>query len=123
MLPGSTMTLPRRLHLASAAILLIGAVAAGIVFLTATPRVDEDVVAYRISGGRAYPVTLEHSTRDVQILEAEGGRANVAAAEFSGWIGSLWHGRRLSYTLAAITLALAGLCAGIAHLSIKVVAE
>lgn len=53
---------------------------------------------------------------EVQILEAEGGRANVAAAELDDWIASLWYGRRLSYTFA-VTVALAALCAGIARLS------
>jgi hypothetical protein len=122
-MPGSSLTLRRPLHLASAAILLVGWVAALLVFLTATRSVDDDVVGYRITGGQAFPITLGHSTRDVQILEAQGGRANLAAAELDAWIGSLWHGRRLSYTLAAVSVALAGLCAGIAHLSIKVVEE
>ena len=122
-LPAASMKLSRRLYLASVAILVVGGIAAGIVFLKATPRVDEDVVAYRISGGRAYPITLENSPREVRMLEAEGGRANVAAAELDDWIGSLWRGQRLSYALAAISVALAGLCAGMAHLSIKVAAE
>ena len=110
--------LARPLYLASAVILLVGGVAAALVFVTAAPNLDEDVVGYRMVDGHTYPVTLEQSARDMQILRAEGGRANVAAAELDAWAGSLWRGRRLSYTLAAISAVLAGLCAGIAR-SIK----
>lgn len=91
-----------------------------IVFLTATRSVGKDIVPYRIAGGHEFPIMLEHSTRDLQILEGQGGRANVAAAELDARIGSLWHGQRLAYAVAAMSVALAGLCAGIGRLSIKV---
>jgi hypothetical protein len=37
-------------------------------------------------------------------LEVYGGKANVLAAEFRDWFDSLWHGRRLAFTVAALAL-------------------
>ncbi len=90
-------------------ILTLGCAAALLVFATASPAPDADIVGYRLVAGQIFPVRLEDSARNVQTLEAIGGRANLDAAEFDAWIGSLWHGRRLSYTLATVTLLLAGL--------------
>lgn len=36
-----------------------------------------------------------------------GGKTNMVMGEFSEWLGSLWHGKRLAFTVAAITLLLA----------------
>jgi multisubunit Na+/H+ antiporter MnhB subunit len=36
-----------------------------------------------------------------------GGKTNMVMSEFAEWFGSLWHGKRLAYTVAAITLLLA----------------
>ena len=36
------------------------------------------------------------------------GKANVLAAEFTRWLGSLWHGRRLALTVACATVLVAG---------------
>ena len=36
-----------------------------------------------------------------------GGKANLLGSEFAEWFGNLWHGKRLAYTVAAITLFLA----------------
>ncbi|HKB81721.1 MAG TPA: hypothetical protein VKD04_00795 [Burkholderiales bacterium] len=37
-----------------------------------------------------------------------GGKANLLGSEFAEWLGTLWHGRRLAFTVACITLLLAG---------------
>lgn len=111
------------LYIASAAILSLGCAATLFVFLTASPIPDADIVGYRLIGGRIFPVTIEDSARAAQTLEAVGGRANVDAAEFDAWIGSLWHGRRLAYTLVSAALLLAGLCAHAARLTSEGPAE
>jgi hypothetical protein len=36
-----------------------------------------------------------------------GGKTNLVMGEFMEWIGSLWHGKRLSVTIAVLTLLLA----------------
>ena len=37
-------------------------------------------------------------------MEMVGGTANLVASDITDWLGSLWHGRNLAYTLAVITL-------------------
>ena len=37
-----------------------------------------------------------------------GGKTNMALGEFAEWIGSLWHGTRLAFTVAALTALVAG---------------
>ncbi|HVY07666.1 MAG TPA: hypothetical protein VHB46_16950 [Burkholderiales bacterium] len=37
-----------------------------------------------------------------------GGKTNMVLGELAEWIGSLWQGKRLAGTVAAITLLLAG---------------
>lgn len=73
------------------------------------------VVGDRIIDGQTLPMKFEESKTDVRLLRLVGGQANVDAAEITAWAGSLWHGKRLSYTLVVISLLLAGLCAGIAR--------
>jgi hypothetical protein len=36
-----------------------------------------------------------------------GGKTNMVMGEFMEWFASLWHGRRLAYTVGVITLLLA----------------
>jgi multisubunit Na+/H+ antiporter MnhB subunit len=36
-----------------------------------------------------------------------GGKTNMVMGELAEWLGSLWHGKRLAFTVAAITLLLA----------------
>jgi hypothetical protein len=36
-----------------------------------------------------------------------GGKANLLGSEFADWLGALWHGKRLAYTVAVLTLLLA----------------
>jgi hypothetical protein len=116
MAPGPFSTPRRRLYLAAAIILVAGWAAAACVFVTSTGTVDADAVAYRIVGGNSYPITLGESKRDLQKLERLGGKATVWVVGLDAWLGSLWHGQRLSYTLALLSTAVAGLCAYIAGL-------
>jgi hypothetical protein len=111
------------LYAASAIILLVGCVAAFLVFLAAAPDTDPDIVGYRLVGGHVFPVRREDSLRAVRTLESVGGSAYVDAAELDDWIGALWHGRRLSYTLVVAAFVLAGLCAGAARVVAEDVAQ
>jgi hypothetical protein len=52
----------------------------------------------------------------MQQVERLGGMSAVYALEFHRWFLSLWHGRRLAYTLAALSAAVALLCFYIAGL-------
>lgn len=122
-MPASRLTRSQSLYVASAVIFSLGCAAALLIFLTASPEGDADIVGYRLIGGRIFPVTIEDSALSVQTLEARGGRANLYAAELDAWIGSLWHGRRLSCTFVSATIVLAGLCAYAAHVTTEGVAK
>ena len=47
------------------------------------------------------------SKRYIRELELYGGKFNVLAAEFSQWLGGLWHGKSLAFTISGISLSLA----------------
>jgi hypothetical protein len=117
MTAGPLSTPRRRLHLAAAVILIVGWAAAAGVFVTSTGGADADAVAYRIVGGSSYPITLGESKRDLQKVQRLGGDAAVGVVRFDSWLRSLGHGRRLSYTLALLSTAVAGLCAYLAGLA------
>ena len=45
------------------------------------------------------------TNRDVLELEKMGGKSAVVAADFEEWFASIWHGRRLAYTVAVLSIA------------------
>lgn len=114
-MPESAWSLSRGLYLASALILLVGWVAAALLFVNTAQNLQQVSVGYRIDGNHTFAISLEQSKGDQRMLREEGGEANVDAAELDAWAGSLWRGRRLSYTLVVISAVLALLCAGIAR--------
>jgi hypothetical protein len=50
----------------------------------------------------------EDSKQYLRDLERYGGKANVLATELTDWFNGLWHGRRLAFTVACITVLIAG---------------
>jgi hypothetical protein len=79
------------------AIVLAGGWAAAVaVFLLAAP-VQEDADVY----------DLTHSRRYERQLQVIGGKAAVMGNEINDWLASLWHGKRLAYTIAAGTAVVA----------------
>jgi hypothetical protein len=49
----------------------------------------------------------EDSKRYLREMQVYGGSANVLATELREWFDSLWHGERLAFTVAVLTLLLA----------------
>jgi hypothetical protein len=47
----------------------------------------------------------EDSKQYLREIELYGGKANVLVSEFRQWFDSLWHGRRLAFTVVCLTLA------------------
>ena len=80
------------------AILLVGLAAAAAVYFTARPPEP---------GPLGNP--LEESKVYQRNLEMYGGTANLVAAQLRESFLGLWRGRTLALTLAALTLAVAGL--------------
>jgi hypothetical protein len=86
-----------RRHLVASTILGIGLVAALAVYATATPVVEDPDV-----------YDMEHSKRSDLELERIGGKAALLGNQIDEWVASLWQGRNLAYTIAAITLLVTG---------------
>ena len=88
------------------AILVAGLVSAALIYAFATENADAEAAAERTSGG-AY----QHD------LELMGGKFALLSTEFDEWFASLWHGRPLAYTIAVVSVALAGVFFWVAHVS------
>jgi hypothetical protein len=75
-----------------------------------------------IASARAYHLGFAYDARNAvladpiitkqndQRLEMIGGKSNVFANDVQQWFIGLWHGTHLAYTLAVLTLVIAGLC-------------
>jgi hypothetical protein len=50
----------------------------------------------------------EDTKKYVRDMEVYGGKANLLASEVRHWLGSLWHGKRLAFTVAVLTVIAAG---------------
>ena len=103
-----------RLHLASVVILIVGLLAAALIYVMASKKADADRGDDQIVGGQAY--RLDDSARQQQQLERLGGKAAVYTVAFNQWFSSLWEGKRLAYTVAALTVVVAFGCYYIAGL-------
>ncbi len=86
------LTREERIRFGTRVILVIGFAAAVVIYLTAQPP-PENPLGYD-------PLDTKKYLHD---LEVYGGKANVFAAELREWFDSLWHGKRLAFTVAVIT--------------------
>ena len=86
-----------RVRAVTALILALGLGAAAFQFATARPP-----------GTNPLGYEPEDTKRYLRDLEMYGGKANVLATQFRRWFDGLWQGRPLAYTLASMTILLAG---------------
>jgi hypothetical protein len=82
-----------RIRAVTRAILVLGFAAAVVIYLTAQPP-PANPLGYD-------PLDTKRYLHD---LEVYGGKANVIAAEFRDWFDSLWHGKPLAFTVAALSV-------------------
>jgi hypothetical protein len=80
----------------AAGILVTGFVAAFFIYFSAIPSVDR-------AGERP-----EDSKRYLRQMEVYGGPANVLASELREWFEARWHGEALAFTVAFLSILLAG---------------
>lgn len=78
----------------SVALLVAGLLAGLLVYLLAAPVEIDPLLGE--------PLANKKYRRELRVM---GGRANVAAAEFQDWFGSLWQGPALGGTIAVVTVA------------------
>ncbi len=89
----------RRCRWVVGGVLAVGWAAAVAVYATAEPVVrNADIEEAQLS--KAY----QHQ------MELFGGKATLVGAQLDDWLASLWHGERLAYTIAVLTLLVALAC-------------
>ena len=81
----------RRVRLAGLAFMVGGCLVAGAVYVTADTAEDARIDAIA-------------QQREQNALQRLGGVAIVETVEFDAWLSSLWHGERLAYTIATLSL-------------------
>ena len=91
------LTPQARIRAGTRAILVLGFVAAVVIYLTAQPP-PGNPLGYD-------PLDTKKYLRD---LEVYGGKANVLAAQFREWFDGLWQGKQLAFTVAVLTVIAAG---------------
>ncbi len=99
------MPLHVRISYCGVATLLVGLVAAALIYIIAADNRGPDP-AEAIESGRVYEYNVERI----------GGMAAVYAARFNRWLSGLWHGRPLAYTVAAIAVMIALVCFWVARM-------
>jgi len=92
-------------YYAAAAFLVVGFVAAALVYVFAADDGDADAAA-EIANARMY----QHN------LEVIGGKFAVYLDEFNRWFASLWHGRPLAWTIGVLAIAIAIVCVRVGDL-------
>ena len=98
-------SLPARLYLLGAFILVAGWLTASLVYVTAGADEPRGDLAYGTGWERQYTFQLERI----------GGKAAVFTDEFSQWFSALWQGRQLAFTVAILGTGLALLCFALAR--------
>jgi hypothetical protein len=91
-------------------ILVVGLLAASAAYFKAGSAGDSGALGYEIVNGQSYPISPGDSKSYERQMELIGGKSGVLASEFSDWFAGLWHGRRLAYTLAALSVASSLIC-------------
>jgi hypothetical protein len=109
-------TIQIRLYLAGAVILVGGLVSAAWIYLAATNDTNKsEIVGYEFVNGQKYAIRKSDSKRYQHEMERLGGKFNVDLDEFNEWLSGLWHGKRLAYTIAILSLVAALACYWIAQ--------
>jgi hypothetical protein len=93
---GDTARRMERVKNLVAAILTVGLGGAMVIYFVAQPPAANPL-GYEFTDSKRY-------LRDMEMF---GGKANILTSQFREWVGSLFQGRRLAFTVAFLTLALA----------------
>jgi hypothetical protein len=100
--------LPQRLYRIGALLLALGLCAAALIYLMSAEDAGP-AVGYVVADGNTYSIAPRDSKKFRHDLELYGGKAALLADEFSNWFAGFWQGRTLAFTVAGISIAIAGL--------------
>ena len=90
----------KRIFMAGVAIAVAGLLSAALV--------------YAFSADTAPTIELGDRRANEFQIERIGGKATVYVVRFNEWLGSLWHGRQLAFTIGIISIVIALVCFWIA---------
>jgi hypothetical protein len=109
-------TIRERLYLVGAVILVAGLLcSAGIYLAAADESGDSDIIGYEMVNGHQFPITASGSKRYQDQMERLGGNYMVLSDDLARWLSSLWHGQRLAYTIAFLSIVTALVCFWVAR--------
>lgn len=101
--------LRKQLYLASAFVFAVGLGSALFIYADARDDDSANAIGYEMVDGVAYPIAARDSKRYRHDLERLGGKAAILADDFSNWLSGLWHGKRLAFSVALISVVVSGL--------------
>ncbi len=91
-------------------ILSVGLLSAAVVYRLASTNSEDQNTAYSMVGGQSFGLSAQEQARALYELKRIGGTQAVLTVELHTWLKSLWHGKRLAISLAAVSLLMGGLC-------------
>ena len=100
---GGPLPLHERIYYSGVAILIVGLIGAALIYVFAADTAKS--VEIRFTNPRAYEFQIERL----------GGKATVYALRINEWLGRLWHGRQLAFTVAVPSIAIALICFWVAN--------
>jgi hypothetical protein len=106
---GTISTPQKRLYLIGALLLALGLASAALIYANAEDNADI-ALGYEMVNGVAYPTASKDSKAFQRDVRLYGGKFALLSDEFTDWFGSLWRGRRLAFTVAALSVLL---CSGL----------
>ncbi|MFH1036253.1 MAG: hypothetical protein V1806_17275 [Pseudomonadota bacterium] len=98
----------KRMNVMGWLVLLAGLGCALLVYIAAeydSPNPGDDQDGY----ASTYSLNPENSKKFIHDMEVYGGKANVLMYKFRVWFEGLWHGQPLAYTIACLTVLVAGM--------------
>ena len=100
-----SLPLQKRIFCSGLVILIAGLIGAALIYVFS---------ADDVTGG---PVTEIGDRRSNEFqIERIGGKATVYVVRFNEWLGSLWQGRRLAFTVGVLSIVIALACFWVAGL-------
>jgi hypothetical protein len=93
----------KRLYLIGALLLVLGLGSAALIYSNAEDNADL-ALGYDMVNGVAYPISAKDSKAFQRDVRLYGGKFALLSDELFDWFGSLWRGRRLAFTVAALSV-------------------
>src|SRR4051812_9484606 len=93
----------KRLYLIGALVLALGLGSAALIYTNAEDSADI-AIGYEVVNGVTYPIAARDSKAFQHDVRLYGGKFALLSDEFTDWFASLWHGRKLAFTVAALSV-------------------